>query len=133
MTTVTLQDAEAPLVLTIDAGTSSARALLFDRLGRGVEGVVAQERYTVHATDDGASEADPDALLERIGCCVDAALAQAGSIAHRIGAVAIDTLASTTMAIDADGRPLTPLITYADTRAAADAEELRRRLDEREV
>lgn len=133
MTTVTLHDAEAPLILTIDAGTSSARALLFDRHGRGVEGVAAQERYAVHATDGGASEADPDALLERIGRCVDAALAQAGPAARRIGAVAIDTLASTTMAIDADGRPLTPLITYADTRAAADAEELRRRLDEREV
>ena len=37
------------------------------------------------------------------------------------------------MAIDAAGRPLTPLITYADTRNDADTVELRRRLDERAV
>jgi gluconokinase len=47
--------------------------------------------------------------------------------------VAIDTLVSNILAVDAAGRPLTPLITYADTRNDADAVELRRTLDERAV
>jgi gluconokinase len=37
------------------------------------------------------------------------------------------------LALDADGRALTPLITYADTRNAADAETLRRELGEHEI
>ena len=60
-------------------------------------------------------------------------LAQAGPLAEQIRAVAIDTLVSNILAIDAAGRPLTPLITYADTRNDADAIELRRTLDERAV
>ena len=73
MAAVSASQAESPLVLTIDAGTSSARALLFDARGRAVEGVAAQERYTVRSTDEGASEDDPDASLERVARCVDAA------------------------------------------------------------
>jgi gluconokinase len=133
MTTVSHHDAEPPLILTIDVGTSSARALLFDARGRAVEGVAAQERYSVRSTDDGASEDDPDAALERVWRCVDAALEQAGPLASAIGAVGLDTLVTNTMAIDAGGGPLTSLMTYADTRPAADAAELRRRMDERAV
>jgi gluconokinase len=133
MPSVTPTKAEAPLILTIDAGTSSARALLYDARGRAVEGVVAQERYTIRSGPDGAVEDDPDAALERIWRCVDAALAQAGPLAQQIRAVAVDTLVSNILAIDAAGSPLTPLITYADTRNDADAIALRRTLDERAV
>jgi gluconokinase len=131
MAAVSASQAEAPLVLTIDAGTSSARALLFDARGRAVEGMAAQERYHVRSTDEGASEDDPDEALERVSRCVDAALQQAGRLADAIGAVAVDTLVTNMLAIDQQGRPITPLITYADTRAAPDAEALRKRLDER--
>src|SRR5689334_15868740 len=116
MTTVALSDADPPLVMTIDAGTSSVRVLLFDRAGRSVAEVAAQEQYTIHTAADGRSEADPDELLERIGRCVDRASAQAGPRAREIGGVAIATLVSNILALDAAGRPLTPLITYADTR-----------------
>jgi gluconokinase len=133
MTTVPPREAESPLILTIDAGSSSARALLFDARGRAVDGVAAQEHYSVHTTDAGASEDDPDTALERIARCVDAALAQAGPLASKIRGVALDTLVTNMLAIDAAGRPLTPLITYADTRAADDAEDLRRRMDEHVV
>jgi gluconokinase len=133
MPSVTPAKAEAPLILTIDAGTSSARALLYDTRGHAVAGVVAQERYTIRSGPDGAVEDDPDAALERIWRCVDAALAQAGPLAQQIRAVAIDTLVSNILAINAAGQPLTPLITYADTRNDADAIALRRTLDERTV
>jgi gluconokinase len=131
MTTVAPNAAEPPLILTIDAGSSSARALVFDRQGHTIEGIVAQEHYAVRTTADGGAEDDPDAAIERIGRCVDAALKQAGALGPNIGAVAVDTLVTNILAIDAAGRPLTPLITYADTRNAADADELRRQLDER--
>jgi gluconokinase len=42
-------------------------------------------------------------------------------------------MASTLLGLDAAGRPLTPLRTYADTRAAPDAEALRGSLDEAAV
>jgi gluconokinase len=128
--TIAAIDAAEPLVLAIDIGTSSARVVLYDGRGRAIDGVVAQERYAIGARADGAAEDDPDAAIARVARCIDAALGLAGPLASRISAVAVDTLVTTTMAIDAVGRPLTPLITYADTRNAADADDLRRTLDE---
>jgi gluconokinase len=47
--------------------------------------------------------------------------------------VAVATLVSNVLAVDAEGRPITPLVTYADTRSDPDAGALRRDLDEEEV
>src|SRR6266542_257742 len=132
-TTTAAVDAAKPLVLAIDIGTSSARVVLYDGRGQAVDGVVAQERYVIRTTADGAAEDDPDAAIERAARCVDAVLRQAGPLVAQIGAVAVDTLVSTILAIDAAGRPLTPLIPYADPRNAAEADALRRTLDERAV
>lgn len=132
-TSVTATAVEGPLVLTIDIGSSSTKVRLYDGLGRAVESVSAQENSEIRTTADGVAEEDPDAALDRAARCVDAALSQAGPLAEKIGAVAIDTLVSNLMAINSAGRPVTPLITYADTRGTADAEVLRGRLDEGEV
>jgi gluconokinase len=121
---------EAPLVLTIDIGSSSARVALYDRLGRAVVGCTAQERYTLQMGADGAAEDDPDAALERAARCLDEVLAEAGPLAPQIAGVATATMATTLLGLDAAGRPLTPLRTYADTRAALDADALRAKLDE---
>ncbi|MEO8286181.1 MAG: gluconokinase [Chloroflexota bacterium] len=132
-TTISTTDAEPPLILAIDLGSSSARAVLYDRLARVVDGTLIQEKFQLRTTGDGASEDDPDIALERTAHCVDAALSAAGPLATQIGAVAIDTLVSNILAIDSAGMPLTPIITYADTRNALDADALRDSLDERTV
>ena len=87
----TVRAAEAPLILTIDVGSSSTRILLYDGQGRAVADVLAQERYQMRTAADGAAEGDPDAALERGARCVDAGLSQAGPLAEQIGAVAVDS------------------------------------------
>jgi gluconokinase len=129
-TTIAAAAAEPPLILIIDVGSSSARVLIYDGRGRMVEGVTARERYQFRTTTDGAAEDDPDESIERIARCVDEALSQAGPLAGHIAAVAVDTLVSNILAVDGEGRPLTPLISYADTRNDADADALRAALDE---
>jgi gluconokinase len=81
-TSISPAAAEAPLILTIDLSSSSTRVLLYDRQGRAVVGVLAQERYQMRTAADGAAEDDPDAALERAARCVDAALSQAGPLAE---------------------------------------------------
>jgi gluconokinase len=132
-TTRAAAEAGSPLILALDIGSSSTRALLYDRGGRALAGYGVQEQYALHATADGVSEDDPDAAVERAARSIDALLAQAGPLAAQIAGVAVDTMASTFLALDAAGRPLTPLITYADTRNAPDSEQLRRELDEAAV
>src|SRR5215212_8476515 len=99
-TSVNATTAEAPLILALDSGSSSTRVLLYDRRGQAVESVLAQEPYQLRTA--------ADAALERAARCVDAALSQAGPLAHQISAVVVDTLVSNILAIDHTGRPLTP-------------------------
>ncbi len=124
---------EAPLILALDIGSSSVRALIYDGRGRAIEGLSAQQPYEVHTTTDGGAADAPDAAIARVARCIDAVLAQAGPLATQIAAVALGTMATTFLALDGAGRRLTPLITYADTRNAADADALRQTLDERIV
>jgi hypothetical protein len=107
---------EPPLILTIDIGTSSTRALVYDRLGRRVEGVLAQIPHHLHTTADGGAELDPSELLESVIQAIDQALQQTGALAEKIGGVAMDTLVTNIIGLDRNGTPVTPIFTYADTR-----------------
>lgn len=128
-----LAGGNSPLILTLDIGSSSVRALLFDRRGRRVEGVGAQEHYAMGTDARGAAEMDADALIDAAVRCVDAVLAQAGAAAAEIAGVAVATFVCSLLALDARNRPLTPLITYADMRGDPDAAALRSRQDEAAV
>ncbi len=133
MPIVTEREAEAPFVLALDVGTSSVRTLLFDRLARPVEGIEGRETYSVRATPDGGAEVDAPELLGRVERAVDAALAQASRLAPEIAGVAACTFWHSVLGVGEGGEPVTPIYTWADTRAAAAAADLRRRLDERAV
>jgi gluconokinase len=124
---------DPPFILTLDIGSSSTRAMLFDTTGQAVEGMMAQEQYELRSEQDGTSEIDPDGLFSSVERTIDALLQKAGKRAEKIGAVAVDTFVSNLMGVDHQGKPLTLLITYADTRNAEDAETLRTLLDEREL
>lgn len=117
-------------ILTLDIGSSSLRVLLFDTQGGRVPGVEAREPVRLRASPPGASAADPDELLASIFRAIDAALAQAGDRVGDIEGVAIDTFVSNLLGVDAAGRAVFPLTTYADTRAAGEAPGLRADFDE---
>jgi gluconokinase len=131
--TISPHHAEPPLILALDIGTSSIRAVLFDRIGRAVEGMGVQETHQLRTTAEGASEADPDLLLEIVWRCIDGVLTRAGELGGQIGGVAACTLVSNVLGVDDAGRAITPLTTYADTRAAGEVAALRAEFDEREV
>lgn len=122
-----------PYILTIDIGTSSARAMLFDGRGQAAEGVLAQQPLHLTSAPDGTATMDTATTLDAACRCVDTLLALAGQRAGGIAAVAVATFASSFVALDADRQLLTPLILYSDTRNAADAAKLRDELDERTI
>ena len=109
------------------------RAMLFDQAARAVPGLSARADTDVRTTADGGVEADADTLIERVIGCIDALLALAGPRAARIIAVAGASLVGNVLGVDVDGRAITPLYTWADTRSAGIAAELRAVLDEATV
>ena len=124
-------NAHIPLILALDVGTSSTRALLFDAAGAEVPGVKAQETYALTITSEGEVSVDADKLVAVVAQTIDQALQQAGAQASSIGAVAADTFWHSLVGVAADGQEaVTPLITWEDTRPREAAAALRRQLDE---
>jgi gluconokinase len=123
----------SPLVLALDLGTSSVRTLLFDARTNVVDGTEARRAHAFQVGQDGAVETDADELLRLLCECIDEMLARAGKNAAGIAGVAACTFVSNIVGVDTHGRAVTPVITYADTRAAPDAARLRHSLDEHTI
>jgi gluconokinase len=122
-----------PYVLALDVGTSSTRTLLFDATGATIPSVLSQRTYKLTVSDEGEVSVDPDALVAVVDQTIDDALEMAGPLAKQIGAVAIDTFWHSLMGVDAANHPLTPLITWEDTRPHRAALELRSQLNEEAI
>ena len=109
-------------VLALDVGTSSVRAQLCDEHAREI-GRAARRAYEPRLGRDGSAELDADEL-------VDAAVAVLGETRD---VLAISCFWHSLLLLDGDRRPLTPVLLWQDRRAAAQAEELARRLDPQRV
>lgn len=133
MPTTGPRDAERPLVLALDLGSGSLRAIVYDRLGRELAGTEGRAPTEWRHTPDGGVEADADALVAGAGAAIDQALAGAGAIASEIRAAGISTFWHSVLGVDASGRPATPLYSWADGRSRAAVGVLRERLDEETV
>ncbi|HEU5089776.1 MAG TPA: FGGY family carbohydrate kinase, partial [Roseiflexaceae bacterium] len=131
MSSIDRAAAVSPFVLTIDIGSSSTRALLYDAQARRVDGIAARTTYQIATSSDGASEIDAEWLLDCVCRCLDSVLDQTGDL--QIAGVALDTFVSNIIALDATGKPLSQVVTYADTRNDDDSRRLRHELDETQV
>lgn len=119
--------AAEPLILALDVGSSSTRAMLVDPRGRALEWTRRQLAYRIETTAGGGAVLEPDRLLEAVCTTIDGALAAAGGRAVR--AVGISTFWHSVLGVDRRGRAVTPVYTWADTRAAAAVARLRATLD----
>ncbi len=108
-------------VLSLDLGTSSARARIYDERAEPVEGVEARTPY--EATE---GIVDADRLVDAASAVVAEVLREHGG---PVDAYAISCFWHSLLALDASNRPLTPVYTWRDLRSASQAEELGRRLD----
>lgn len=121
-----------PLFLIIDAGSSSVRVALFDQHLR--ECAIESIPHQFDATPDGGVTVDPDWLRGNVETCIDRALARLctpESPLHgaTIEAVGCSSFVGNVLGVDAAGRPVTPVSTYADTRALSTLERLRQTID----
>ncbi|MFP5346647.1 MAG: FGGY family carbohydrate kinase [Actinomycetes bacterium] len=129
---VALDDAEDPLVLALDIGSTASRGGVYDSTGRPIKELRHKEPHTFTSRADGTSEIDPDQVTAEVEQILDA-LTGEHSLRERITGLAMDTFAASLVAVDGDGRPLTSCMTYADSRCAAQVAALRAELDEHAV
>jgi gluconokinase len=117
-------------VLALDLGTSSVRSALFDCKAVRIPKSTTSEKYRLRLSADHGAELDPALLLRASKKC----LRQINRLTNTAGlTIAASGFWHSLLGLDRDGKPLTPIYTWADSRCAADAEWLRKNLDERAI
>lgn len=124
---IELQEAVAPLVLALDVGSTASRGAIYDAHGRPV-GRRAKVAHAFTTAPDGTSEIDADQVVEELTTIIDRLTEAVGD--RPVAGVALDTFASSMVVIDADGTPLTPCFSYADSRCRKQIAALREELDD---
>lgn len=116
-----------PVVLALDVGTSYTRAALYDARGDMLPGSLAARDHAPATTPDGGSELDAAGLLGEVEAVLDESLGSAPGIT--VAAVGTSSLWHSVVGVEARGEAVTPVYTWADTRAAAILPELASLLD----
>src|SRR5712692_9686565 len=124
---------ETPITLALDIGSSGVRAALFDGRGDEIEGSHCALTNHEHAALRAGVDANADSLANFVTRAIDVAVARAESFVSRIHYVATACFWHSLVGVDDGGRAVTPLLGWADTRAADAVAELRARFDESEV
>ena len=106
-----------PFIVSIDVGSSSVRALLFDAGARQMEGYGAQLPYRIHTTPDGGAEIDPQALADLTIDCLGELHRQIHESGIRVSAVAGSAFWHSFCGVDATGHTTFPILHLLDTRS----------------
>lgn len=117
-----------PLILALDIGTSSTRAILFDATAQPVDAGVIQIATAMQTSADGGATFEAQELFATAVRAIDELLAKIGPRAAQIAAITSATFVGNVLGVNSAGEPVTPIYTYADIRNAADAERLRKEL-----
>jgi gluconokinase len=115
------------LFLAFDIGTSSSRAMLYDRDGAPVPGASYSLGHQPVTTTDGGSWLDADTLVAEAVVCAENALAGRGT--GRIIGVGVSTFWHSAVGVDVQGQAVTPILLWNDSRSAPQVAALRREVD----
>jgi gluconokinase len=114
-----MEYSDSDLILALDIGTSSTRAVLYDiKRVEAVDGGTFAHKHEPDTTADGSSTLDPDELVEEAVTCAAEALAAARNDGRTVRAVGVCTFWHSILGIGADGRPTTPILLWSDRRSA---------------
>jgi glycerol kinase len=104
-------------VLTIDQGTTSSRAILFDR--SGTIRTVAQRPITQHFPAGGWVDHDANEIWQTVRSCVADVLERSGARLDDVAAIGITNQRETTVVWDRrTGEPLAPAIVWQSRQSA---------------
>ncbi|WP_417568064.1 FGGY-family carbohydrate kinase [Marinobacter sp.] len=106
-----------PLILAIDNGTQSVRALLFDTRGNLI-GKGKQEIEPYYSRQPGWAEQDPEYFWEQLGEACRLLWDTTSATPDQVAGVTVTTQRGTVINLDENGKPLRPAIIWLDQRHA---------------
>lgn len=125
-----IKDAQAPLVIGLDVGSTASRGMLYDAAGHPV-GSRSKKAHSFTTSRDGASTIDADQVVDELSEIISDLIKEAKG--RRIQGVGLDTFSSSLVGVDKSGKAITPCFTYADSRCASQVKALREQIDEAEL
>lgn len=117
--------------LGIDIGTSSVRAVLFDRMGTPIN--FSSSEYPLITSIDGKAELDPELIFYKLLGTLKSCINFPGFNHTDLYGIGLSCQMHSLMAVDCKGNPLTNLITWVDTRAKDEAKVIETRFDVKEM
>jgi gluconokinase len=111
------------VVVGIDIGTTSTKVVAYDTSGR--RRCEAEAGYPLAEPQPGYAVQDPAAVLDAVLTSLGKVVAMTRDAGTRITGVSFSSAMHSLIALDGDGAPLTPSVTWADIRATDQAERLR--------
>ena len=123
--------ARSAFLLSLDVGTSGVRAALFDDQGNEISGAQISSQRSLEAFSN-LGVLDAEVIVAQIVETIDELLTTVVDNSHQIRVIAISCFWHSLIGIDGKGRATTPVLSWADTRAAASATFLKSRFDEDE-
>jgi gluconokinase len=109
------------VVVGVDIGTTATKVIAYD--ASGAARASASTDYPLRQPEPGAAVQDPHEVAAAVRGGVRAVVRQLDGV--RVAGLSFSAAMHSLLGLDGDGNPLTPLITWADTRAAAQADRLR--------
>jgi gluconokinase len=110
------------VVVGVDIGTTAVKVVAYRPDGASAGD--ASRGYPLHSPEAGWAEQDPDEIVTAV---LDGLAEVVAAVApERIAGIGISSVMHSLVGVDADGAPLTPSLTFADSRAWPQALRLRR-------
>ena len=115
--------AEPGLMIAVDIGTTGVKVEAVDTAA--VSSCGAQREYPTETPQPGWAEQDPDQVATAVQEAVREVVSGIAAGGRTVAGVSFSAAMHDLIGLDADGKPLTPMLTWADGRAAAQARRLR--------
>ncbi|WP_345751079.1 gluconokinase [Microbacterium rhizophilus] len=109
------------VVIGVDMGTTATKVVAYTPDGRQLAS--SSHGYPLDEPHPGHAEQDPHAILGAVYEGLREVVAEIGT--PRIAGVSFSSAMHSLMALDVELQPLTPVVTWADTRAASQADRVR--------
>ncbi|QDP41318.1 gluconokinase [Radiobacillus deserti] len=114
---------DSKIVFGVDIGTTSTKTVAYTP--DGILMFEAEKEYPLYSPDPTKKEQDPEEIMRAVLFTLSEIFRKVTNYGGRIIGVGLSSAMHSLLGLDANGRPLTNVITWADQRSAQEVEDLK--------
>lgn len=119
------------IFIGVDIGTTGVRAVAYSLEGQAL--ATASQEYPLYTDQSGVAEQNPDDIIAAMESVVAKVGRTLGAYVSYVKGISFSSVLHSFMGVDGDDRPVTQLMTWADTRGQIVMDDLRQLIDAKAV